>query len=53
MFGLLRGKNENVLELPQNHFKDLKKVADFPYVSGEEGGQPTCGKFHMFFADNF
>ena len=47
---IFRGKNEKVLELPKNHFKDLKKVADFPYV---RGGQPTYGKFHMFFADNF
>ena len=36
-FGLLRGKNKNVLELPINHFKDIKKVADFPYVRGEGG----------------
>ena len=35
IFGLLRGKNENVLQLPKNHFKDLK-VADFPHVR-EEG----------------
>ena len=26
--------NRNVLELPKNHFKDIKKVADFPYVKG-------------------
>ena len=38
------------IELPKNHFKDIKKVADFPYV---RGGQPTYGKFHMFFADDF
>ena len=34
---LLRGKNKNVLELPKSHFKDIKKVADFPYVRGEGG----------------
>ena len=33
-FWSFKGKNENVLELHQNHFKDLKKVADFPYVRG-------------------
>ena len=26
-------KNKNVLELPKNHFKDVKKVADFPYAA--------------------
>ena len=45
------GKNENVLELPKNHLKYVKKIADFPYVTG--GGLPTYGKFHMFFADHF
>ena len=35
IFGLLRGKNKNVLELLKNHFKGVKKVADFPYVKGE------------------
>jgi len=34
IFGLLREKNENVVELPKSHFKDVKKVADFPYVRG-------------------
>ena len=38
---LLRGKNKNVLELPKSHFKDIKKVADFPYVRGEGGGGST------------
>ena len=28
----------NVLELPKNHFKNVKKVADFPYVRGGGGG---------------
>ena len=50
IFGLSRGKNENVLELPNNQFKDVKKVADFPYV---RGGHPTYRKFHMFFAFTF
>ena len=27
-------KNENVSEMPKSHFKDVKKVADFPYVRG-------------------
>ena len=26
--------NKNVLELPKNHFRDVKKIADFPYVRG-------------------
>ena len=30
-------KNENVSEMPKSHFKDVKKVADFPYVRGEGG----------------
>ena len=29
-FWSLRGKNKDILELPKNHFKDVKKVADFP-----------------------
>ena len=37
IFGLLRGKIKNVLELPKNHFNDVKKVADFPYVKGGRG----------------
>ena len=37
--------------MPKNHFKDVKKVADFPYVRGGRGCQPTYGKFHTFFAD--
>ena len=44
IFDLLRGKNKNVLELPKNHSKDVKKIADFPYVRGG---------VHMFFADHF
>ena len=31
-FGLLRGKNKNVLELPKNQFKNIRKVADFPNI---------------------
>ena len=27
--GLLRGKNKNVIELPKNHFKDVKKSCRF------------------------
>ena len=50
---LLRGKNKNVLELPKSHFKDIKKVADFPYVRGGRGDLSTYGKFHVFFADHF
>ena len=51
IFGLLRGKNKNVLDLPKNHFKD-KKVADFPYVRGE--GSTNIWKIpYMFFADHF
>ena len=26
------------IELPKNHFKDVKKVADFPYVRRGGGG---------------
>ena len=33
--------------MPKNHFKDVKKVADFLYVRG--GGQPTYRKFGMGF----
>ena len=43
----------SVLKLPKNHFKDAKKVADFPYVRGGRVGQPTYGKFHMFFCNYF
>ena len=43
-------KNKNVLELPKHYFKDIKKL-QILYVRG--GGQPTYGKFHMFFADTF
>ena len=40
--------------MPKNHFKHLKKVADFPYVRGwGRGGQLTYGKFHIFFALTF
>ena len=51
-FWSFKGKNKNVLEWPKNHFKDVNKVADFPYVRGG-GGKPTYGKFRMFFAHNF
>ena len=40
------------IELPKNHFKDVKKVQIF-HMLGEGGGQPTYGKFYMFFADTF
>ena len=33
-FWSFKGKNKNVLEWPKNHFKDVNKVADFPYVRG-------------------
>ena len=36
----LRGNIKNVLELPKNHLKGVKKDADFPYVIviGPKGG---------------
>ena len=40
VFSVFKGKNKNVLELPKNHFKDVKKIADLPYVRGGRG-QPT------------
>ena len=49
IFGLSRGKNENVLELPKNHFKDLKKVADFPYVRGGRGVNQHMENFCRYF----
>ena len=30
----LRGKNENVLEWPKNHFKDIKKLQIFHMLGG-------------------
>ena len=36
------------------HFKDFNiKLQIFVRGRGRGGGQPTYGKFHMFFADNF
>ena len=43
IFGLLRGKNKNVLELP--------KLQIFHMLGGWRWDQSTYGKFHMFFAD--
>ena len=50
-FSIFRGGEGNVLELPKNHFKAVKKLQIFHMLGG--GGQPTYGKFHMFFEDNF
>ena len=36
--------------MSQKSFLDNKKITeDFPYVGGRGGGQPTYGKFHMFY----
>ena len=53
IFGLLRGKNKNVLELPKIHFKDIKKVEDFPYVRGEEGVSTNIWKIPYVFSRYF
>ena len=41
------------LELPKNHFKDVKKVADFPYVRREEGWSTNIWKIAYVFCRYF
>jgi len=39
--------------LPKNHFKDVKKVADFPYVRREEGWSTNIWKIAYVFCRYF
>ena len=51
IFGLLRGKNENVLDLPKNHFKDVKKSCRFCICQG--GGSTNIWKIPYVFCRSF
>jgi len=42
------GKNENVLELPKNHFKDIKKLQIFQ-IPVARGGETNIWKIPYVF----
>ena len=41
------------IELPKNHFKDIKKIADFQYVGGGGGGSTKIWKIPFVFCIYF